>query len=192
MSISDNIDHNSMDVVIGLCRHDSSWDRYLIRVKYVTRLLACVTITATSSSGHVTLEDELNPPDEAAVMVMQASNLATYLTLTRYLSHEQYWPCYTSITLVFPVWIHAYLPRLPWIFPGAPLTYNGASGNIQGNLDRWQVCPCPQPLLPAYLLLVVGTSIVSVVASSRKESSSSGSSFTRTAWRALFLGWVTS
>ena len=31
---------------------------------------------------------ELNPPDEVAVMVMQASNLATYLTLTRYLSHE--------------------------------------------------------------------------------------------------------
>ena len=27
-----------------------------------------------------------------------------------------------------------YLPRLPWIFPGAPLKINGAPGNIQGNL----------------------------------------------------------
>ena len=35
-----------MEVVIGLCRHDSSWDRYLIRVKYVARLLACMTITS--------------------------------------------------------------------------------------------------------------------------------------------------
>ena len=26
--------YNSMEVVIGLCRHDSSWDRYLVRVKY--------------------------------------------------------------------------------------------------------------------------------------------------------------
>ena len=42
---------NSMKVVIGLCRHDSSWDRYLIRVKYVARLLASVTIMATSSGG---------------------------------------------------------------------------------------------------------------------------------------------
>ena len=25
------------------------------------------------------------------------------------------------------------LGRLPWIFPGAPLTFNGAPGNIQGN-----------------------------------------------------------
>ena len=29
----------------------SSWDRFLIKVKYVARLLACVTITATSSGG---------------------------------------------------------------------------------------------------------------------------------------------
>ena len=28
----------------------------------------------------------------------------------------------------------AYLSRLPWIFPGAPLKVNGAPGNIQGNL----------------------------------------------------------
>ena len=27
--------------------------------------------------------------------------------------------------------------KLPWIFPGAPLTFNGAPGNIQGNLDRY-------------------------------------------------------
>ena len=24
--------------------------------------------------------------------------------------------------------------KLPWIFPGAPLHFNGAPGNIQGNL----------------------------------------------------------
>ena len=24
--------------------------------------------------------------------------------------------------------------KLPWIFPGAPLNFNGAPGNIQGNL----------------------------------------------------------
>ena len=42
---------NSMEVFIGLCRHDRSWDRYLITVKYVARLLACVTITATTSGG---------------------------------------------------------------------------------------------------------------------------------------------
>ena len=33
-----------------------------------------------------------------------------------------------------PQWIFSYLPRLPWIFPGAPLKVNGAPGNIQGNL----------------------------------------------------------
>ena len=27
--------------------------------------------------------------------------------------------------------------KLPWIFPGAPLTFNGAPGNIQGNIDRY-------------------------------------------------------
>ena len=52
---------NSMEVVIGLGRHDSSWDRYLMRVKYVARLLACVTIS----------EDLLNPPDEVAVIALQ-------------------------------------------------------------------------------------------------------------------------
>ena len=26
--------------------------------------------------------------------------------------------------------------KLPWIFPGAPLNFNGAPGNIQGNPDR--------------------------------------------------------
>ena len=30
---------------------NSSWDRYLIRVKYVARVLACVTFAATSSGG---------------------------------------------------------------------------------------------------------------------------------------------
>ena len=27
--------------------------------------------------------------------------------------------------------------KLPWIFPGAPLTFNGAPGNIQGNLGKY-------------------------------------------------------
>ena len=27
--------------------------------------------------------------------------------------------------------------KLPWIFPGAQLTFNGAPGNIQGNLDKY-------------------------------------------------------
>ena len=28
--------------------------------------------------------------------------------------------------------------KLPWIFPGAPLIFNGATGNIQGNIKRYQ------------------------------------------------------
>ena len=27
--------------------------------------------------------------------------------------------------------------KLPWIFPGAPLIFNGALGNIQSNLERY-------------------------------------------------------
>ena len=50
----------NMGVVIGLCRHDSSWDRYFIRDKYDARLLACVTITATSSGGlSITVPDAI-------------------------------------------------------------------------------------------------------------------------------------
>ena len=30
--------------------------------------------------------------------------------------------------------------KLPWIFLGAPLIFNGAPGNIQGNLDRYVCC----------------------------------------------------
>ena len=37
------------------------------------------------SGSHVTSEDYLNPPDEMAVMVTQASNHATLLTLMNYL-----------------------------------------------------------------------------------------------------------
>ena len=29
--------------------------------------------------------------------------------------------------------------QLPWIFPGASLIFNGALGNIQGNLNRYDV-----------------------------------------------------
>ena len=31
--------------------------------------------------------------------------------------------------------------KLPWIFPGAPLTFNGAPENIQGNFDRYVAGP---------------------------------------------------
>ena len=32
-------------------------------------------------------------------------------------------------------WIPSHIPvKLPWLFPGAPLIFNGAPGNIQGNL----------------------------------------------------------
>ena len=41
------------------------------------------------------------------------------------------------------------LLRLPWIFPGAPLTFN-ASGNIQGG-QHWQVCPMPMGCRPETL-----------------------------------------
>ena len=27
----------------------------------------------------------------------------------------------------------------PWILPGAPFIFNGAPGNIQGNLDRYGI-----------------------------------------------------
>ena len=30
--------------------------------------------------------------------------------------------------------------KLPWIFPGAPLNFNWAPRNIQGNLDGYDVC----------------------------------------------------
>ena len=30
--------------------------------------------------------------------------------------------------------VAAYLSRSPWIFPGVPLNFNGAPGNIQGDL----------------------------------------------------------
>ena len=32
--------------------------------------------------------------------------------------------------------LHAYMSRLPWIFPGVPLKFNDAPGNIQGNLTH--------------------------------------------------------
>ena len=38
---------------------------------------------------------------------------------------------------LWPSWI---LPvKLPWIFPGAPLIFNGAPGNIQGNLTGMDI-----------------------------------------------------
>ena len=40
---------------------------------------------------------------------------------------------FSSDNVFVPTW-YMYLSRLPWIFPGAPLNFNGAPGNIQGNL----------------------------------------------------------
>ena len=37
----------------------------------------------------------------------------------------------------FVVWVPQSCQELPWIFPGAPLIFNGAPGSIQGNLDRY-------------------------------------------------------
>ena len=37
--------------------------------------------------------------------------------------------------LIFTVWSDVCRAvKLPWVFPGAPFTFNGAPGNIQGNL----------------------------------------------------------
>ena len=35
--------------------------------------------------------------------------------------------------------LDSYLSRLPWIFPGAPFTFNGAPGNIHGNLTGMKI-----------------------------------------------------
>ena len=44
--------------------------------------------------------------------------------------------------------------KLPWLIGGAPLTSNGAPGNIQGNLDRYAT-PLPEvdPLSPLSFLM---------------------------------------
>ena len=49
--------------------------------------------------------------------------------------HKIYSECYTIIILrSSPVTTLPELSKLPWIFPGAPLIFDGAPGNIQGNL----------------------------------------------------------
>ena len=44
--------------------------------------------------------------------------------------------------------------KLPWIFPGAPLTFNGAPRNIQGNLERY-ICTLH---VPQYLWMISSSS----------------------------------
>ena len=56
-------------------------------------------------------------------------------------------PCPILWGLDMDKWLHAKGPmtiqsniipvKLPWIFPGAPLIFSGASGNIQGNVDKY-------------------------------------------------------
>ena len=52
--------------------------------------------------------------------------------------HFIWWHCCDSLCRILaqrdPLPRSTYLSRLPWIFPGAPLKFNGAPGNIQGNL----------------------------------------------------------
>ena len=61
---------------------------------------------------------------------------------SRHASHRPH-QCYVSRSV-----------KLPWIFPGAPLTSNGAPGNIQSNIDRLCVSVqimafiCPQDIFP--------------------------------------------
>ena len=50
--------------------------------------------------------------------------------------HKSQWPTATYHILV----------KLPWIFLGAPFTFNGAPGNIQGNLTG--IILSPSPLKP--------------------------------------------
>ena len=50
---------------------------------------------------------------------------------------------WTPVQSFFKIWVtnlyekNARGVKLPWIFPVAPLTFNMAPGNIQGNLDRY-------------------------------------------------------
>ena len=49
---------------------------------------------------------------------------------------------------------HTRAVKLPWIFLAAPLTFNGAPGNIQGNLDKYAtLSPEVDPLSPLSFLL---------------------------------------
>ena len=51
-----------------------------------------------------------------------------------------------------------YLSRLPWIFPGAPLKVNGASGNIQDNLTalRFWIFPLVRDVALYYNAVIMG------------------------------------
>ena len=44
--------------------------------------------------------------------------------------------CQAAIAVNQPwiIWVIKYMSRLYWVFPGSPLSFDGAPGNIQGNL----------------------------------------------------------
>ena len=83
-----------------------------------------------------------------------------YLALMGKLWWDIYWLYTVEILRVITVaycthldmwvpFICAYMSRLPWIFPGAPLNLHGAPANIQGNghVPTWvcmYVCACKQ------------------------------------------------
>ena len=52
-----------------------------------------------------------------------------------FIQNNTYWCLITDLLSIRPLETNYSIPaKLPWIFPGAPLKINGASGNIQGNL----------------------------------------------------------
>ena len=52
--------------------------------------------------------------------------------------------------------------KLPWIFPGAPLSFNGAPGNIQGNSTTLSVCLIFSLFLPPSICVSFPTLCLSV------------------------------
>ena len=63
--------------------------------------------------------------------------------------HSQLWYVMHSIhKSQWPTATYHILVKLPWIFLGAPFTFNGAPGNIQGNLTG--IILSPSPLKPLF------------------------------------------
>ena len=42
------------------------------------------------------------------------------------------------MSIFYGIYCRNRVVNLPWICPGAPMIFNGASWNIQGNLDRYE------------------------------------------------------
>ena len=59
------------------------------------------------------------------------------------------WSVQVAYVIVYGLGKHV---KLPWIFPGAPLIFNGAPGNIQGNFTGMQtVCTVYVQLYKVFL-----------------------------------------